>query len=668
MNISEFLKKSINKTRANHIIDLLSMFIDKGFKLASVFRLEKDKYVLSGHIGTDAKPSYTQDDGNENGIIIFNDGNTSGYSLNYIVSNIMIVPIHIENDRIGILCLGNYKTEIKQSVADDLIELISLAEIIINNIKLIADYSRIYSDSEYFPKDLFLANMSHEIRTPLNGIIGYNQLLAQTELSTIQNSYLSSMSQCGLQLMQIINDILDYSKLTSGNMPINKECFSIEEIFETVKATLKEKFSDKKQICNYVSENNVPIYIVSDKQKLIQIMINILSNATKFTKVNGKVDVVVKAVEDKLHVSISDNGIGISQEDQFKLFSSFARVNQRCKNGTGLGLAICKRLIELLNGTIHVSSSVGVGTTFSFTIELFPLEEYKKTIVKNSKILHKKYVLVVDDNEDNRMIISDILFEWKMFPIVCASATEALRLVLADRYDFELGLIDICMPVLSGVQLAKKIKKEKPLFPMIALSSVDSFSDFSSFESKLEKPINKLFLFNAIYNIVSQNTHKSTLISEDLSDSDCSPNNSPSASFNRDVKILIAEDVRYNQEMLSAMMNKLGYNDITVVEDGKQAIDIIESVDIPYDIILLDLRMPKMDGYEVIEHLNNSLTKSPKIIVVTASVLDEDINKCKKHGIKYFITKPIQLNQLEYVMLKVTEKHVEIRPKMHLRN
>jgi len=235
------------------------------------------------------------------------------------------------------------------------------------------------------------------------------------------------------------------------------------------------------------------------------------------------------------------------------------------------------------------------------------------------------------------MILSEVLFEWNMNPIICASAKEALKLVSADRYDFDMGLIDICMPDINGVELAAKIKAVKPLFPLIALSSVSEFVDITNFDAKLDKPINKLQLFNIVHKIVTQNKNDSAYIGEGRSPlyaiKRISPSNSPSSQFNNKIKILISEDVLYNQTLLHNMVTSLGYSDIAVASDGQETIEKLDFAyedKQPFDALLLDLRMPKMDGYYVIEHIRSKGYPLPKIVAVTASVLAEDKERCKK--------------------------------------
>lgn len=677
MDISHFLRSFINKTENNKL--LINMLLKRiNYKFGALFwRKNNNTYEILEHVyisETESKysVSFTPKDSIKN-IFISRDGKElGGYKAPYLISNIINIPINVCNDIIGILCIGNKNSNPKEEDIKKIEDLISLTQLIVNKCKLIGDYKKIYSDSTYISKDLFLANMSHEIRTPLNGIIGYNQLLANTELNKTQKTYLSSVSKCSIQLMQIINDIIDFSKLSSGNMKTNNECFSVNEILHNIYETMKESINIKKHTCVFTVDETVPPYIILDKQKLIQIIINLLSNSINYTPFGGKIEVFVSNNNEELYVSVQDNGIGVSLQDQCKLFNSFMQLhNSASKNGTGLGLAISKRLVELLKGEINVQSSPGIGSKFYFTAKHKKIEEVENSIKTDSKILKHKFVLVVDDNLDNRIFLGDILFEWGMKPIICASAREAVQIISACRYDFELGMIDICMPDINGIELAEQIKKIKPLFPLIALSSISDFVNTTNFDDKLNKPINKLQLFNSVHKIVSQNIKDSAFIGSEENtnienDSVTSTTNSPKESFKKDSKILIAEDILYNQTLLENMLKILGYNNIVLASDGEEAIEKLDDAfeqKEPFSIILLDLRMPKMDGYDVINHIRKKGYPLPKIVAVTASVLQEIRQRCKNMGVQYFINKPIDMNQLKKVMLRVCHRICLHKPK-----
>jgi two-component system sensor histidine kinase/response regulator len=509
---------------------------------------------------------------------------------------------------------------------------------------------------------IFIASIAHEIKTPMNGLLGYLQLLQRTNLNETQSQYVNSMQHCSIQLMQIINDILDFSKLSSGKMSLSPECFSPSEIEKDVNDILGKNIQEKKQKLRYILENN-PKYIIMDKNKLIQIIVNLISNANKFTQIGGTIDVTIKSdIENNiLNISVKDNGNGISKENIPLLFNTFTQLNKNDQyHGTGLGLAITKKIVNLLNGNINVYSELGNGSNFIINIPYKDINNYQNDIKQDIIKLKGKKILVVDDNVDNRILLSELLFEWKMYPIVCSSPLEAYRLILGNHYDFSLGLIDICMNEMSGIELARKIKIERPLFPLIALSSLDTnFSNWSDFECKLDKPINDIRLFNEIYKIITNKKKELYLCNDSFSD-DSSSTCSPSSIFNKDIKILIADDNYDNCRMLEKMLNELGYNNVDSVNNGFKAINsLLQSYkdNNPYELLLLDLLMPEMNGHDVIKKLNDNINLyNLKIIVITASVMDEDKEKCKKNGIKYFLTKPIEMSQLNQILLHCCEK------------
>jgi len=585
-------------------------------------------------------------------------GKGEGLSVDYPVTRSMYIPLIDKEGMIGYICLLNKDEEYNDNIIMIISPLIGLAQLVIQNCR-----SRVLLTRNC--QDLFLANMSHEIRTPLNGVIGYNQLLLQTKLTSTQSNYLSSMRHCSIQLMQIINDILDYFKLSSGKMNDDTETFRAVEIMQAVSDALDQSLKGKRQTFTCHIEDSVPEFLVMDKRKIVQIVMNLVANAHKFTDIDGIITLKLLVPKpNMLEIQVRDNGIGISIDDQSKIFSAFEQIQgESSRIGTGLGLAICRKLSNFLGGDVRVKSTLGEGSVFTVTSTFKNCTEDVLDNKIDMSILKGKKILIVDDNTDNRILLSEILFEWDTEPIICASAVEALRMVQAKRGDgtlrhkLDLGLIDICMPGTSGLELAKQIKREIPLFPMIALSSVDSFMLTKEFDSKLDKPINKVQLLDHIHRSLT-NRSPPAYIGDNGSALSVSTR---SETFNKDVKILIVEDIKYNSTLMTIMLENLGYHDISVACNGEIAITkLVQAQDIckPYEILLLDLRMPIKDGYAVIKEYKSRKWILPKIIVTTASVMDEDRERCKNLGVKYFINKPVELTQLGDTMLYVSH-HLE---------
>ena len=592
-------------------------------------------------------------------IKISNKGSIIGIvSQNFSISNMILIPLLENKTNLGVIILGNKKTPFELKDVDKIKSVLNLTKLLlIKKQYFISKKNDLTIKKEIETKDvdtreLFLANMSHEIRTPLNGIIGYNQLMNKTTLTTIQKNYLLSMNQCCSQLLQIINDVLDYTKLTSENMSFCDECFTIKEIIDSLWNIISIKINEKEQKFTYEISSEIPSFIVTDKNKLLQILINLLTNAIKFTQSGGKIHLDIRCKNKYLIFQVIDNGPGISKKNQELLFNVFTQLNNALnKMGTGLGLAITKKLVELLGGNIWIQSEEGSGANFSFTI-LFKEKRDIEELIKNGiSILKNKYVLIVDDNHNNRLIIAEFLFEWNMKPISCGSSVEALRYLQSKTFKFELCLLDIIMPDnISGIELSKLIKEEYPYMPTIALSSSDSIIDMTYFNYRINKPIKKLKLFNVIHKIFNKQSINNTILGkpEDISINE----KNDSFSDNKNIEILIAEDVIYNTNLLVSMLEIIGFNKIDTCCNGKVCVDKINERKNKkmYDLLLLDLKMPIMNGYDVMDYINKEKIDI-KVIAVTASVLENEKAKCTEAGVKYFISKPIDIGILREVII-----------------
>jgi CheY-like chemotaxis protein/anti-sigma regulatory factor (Ser/Thr protein kinase) len=482
----------------------------------------------------------------------------------------------------------------------------------------------------------FLSSLSHELRTPLNGIVGYTQLLSQTKIDKNQLNYLNSMKICCLQLVELVNDILDFSKLATGKAQINNECFHIKEMIEAINSTLEYKLKEKKQKLSYILSKNIPEYIIADKQKILQVLINLISNSIKFSNDNTRIIVSIDCDEEKLSFSVEDNGIGISRENQEKLFNPFYQVQETLiKNGSGLGLAICKKIVNLLEGDIYVESEKGEGCIFYFNVKYENYDNYENSLENNLKILKNKFVLLVDNDIENRLLLSEILFDVGMYVIICSTPKEAIRMINGKRYQFSAMIIN-CNFEVSLVKQLKDISSDLRIIGYCDEKDVSRYN----LDCVLYKPVNKIKLLSSIYNIVSKDDISMYSLNED--DFQRKQKNI------KDIQILVAEDVDYNLELLNSMLKELGYSNIDNAKDGEEAINKLKQKS--YDILILDLKMPKKDGFEVAEYIKNNSIKDVKICILTASVLENDKIKCKNLGIKYFLLKPVNMNHLKKIL------------------
>ncbi len=504
-------------------------------------------------------------------------------------------------------------------------------------------------------KSDLLARISHQVRSPLNGVIGMASLLKETPLTAEQREYCETIQNCGENLLTTINDILfddilAYSKIESGKVGGEKD-FDLRNSIEEVLDVFASKSAKAGLELIYQVDHNVPSVIIAYSMWIRQILMNLVENAVRFTQ-HGEVLVkvqLIRTINDntiELGFEISDTGTGIAPDKLKALSKEFSQSDHSKQNqrSASVGLAICKKLIDVMGGRITIESKVGKGTTVLFTLNAkASIQPVRNHILQG---MGGKKVLIIDDNAVSLDALKSQIEEWKLLPVAASSGKEALEILMKSS-DFHLVLTDMNMPDMDGVSIAKAIRRQLPSVPIILLSN-DGDESFKKhpglFNSVLSKPIKQHILSEHIFSNL-KHVGETSATKEQFSKQKLSID----FSLQYPLRILIAEDDRVNQKLSMRVLSKLGYNP-DIAQNGKEVLEIVSQKN--YDIILMDVEMPEMNGLEATRMIRLCLTTQPVIIAMTANAMQGDREECINAGMDDYISKPVNIEELVILLEK----------------